>query len=452
MRRYDDNISFTKDIDTKFYVRGVINRFVELGLGTQVQIKQILVNFVANKIVKLRNYFEENIETILQEDCLKELDEKILSYKALSKTYHIELYNPRLKLKNQYFRVREIKQNNNFPVDLYSIDFKTYFSEYDENDNFITKRQHMISILDIVFQDNEEDIYKPTYIKVFDGIPVASLEFLLQDFYITYTTNKRALARISSDKYKKDIQRFNKLLDIFKTGIKEVVYIPESKINQLIDMYRSLSSNEMKIYILSILINYRNKKTFSLCEYLIMLRLLKYRINEDLKNLFKDIIYMKRNLLFEPLNLIDESYSTYQLSNITINGKSINYLELFKHLIYLQDGIPKHAIPFFNNLIIKEFNKLPSTIKFKRQKTQSQSSSISKRKSLASSLSSSSSSSPKTPTSPLPPLPTGTPPIFTRLSPPRTPSYSPPPLPPPKIQTRSGRMVKQPVRLNIAKK
>jgi len=52
----------------------------------------------------------------------------------------------------------------------------------------------------------------------------------------------------------------------------------------------------------------------------------------------------------------------------------------------------------------------------------------------------------------LPPLPTGTPPIFTRLSPPRTPSYSPPPLPPPKIQTRSGRMVKQPVRLNIAKK
>ncbi len=449
MRRYDDNISFTKDIDTKFYVRGVINRYIELGLGTHEQIKQILVNFVAEKIVKLRNYLEENIESILYEDCLKELDEKILTYKALSKKYHIELYNPTLKLKNQYFRVREITQNANFPVDLYSIDFRTYFTEFDKDNNFITKRQHMISILDVVFQDNEEDLYKPDYVKDFEEIPVASLEFLLQDFYTTYTTEKRALARISSDKYKKDIVRFNKLLDIFKTGIKEPIYIPDTKINSLIDMYKSLSSNQMKTYILSILLNYKNKKQLSLCDYLIMIRLLKFRINEDLRTLFKDIIFMKKNLLFESLNIIDNSYLEYQISNVVINSKSVNYLELFKHLIYLKDGIPKHAIPFFNNLIIKEWNKITSSIKSKRQKTSPKSKP--KRKSLPSPSISSSPSIPKTPSYSPPPLPSGTPPIFTRLSPPITSSYSPSPLPKPKIQTRSGRNVKQPVRLNISR-
>ena len=70
--------------------------------------------------------------------------------------------------------------------------------------------------LNEVLQD--VDNFYPNYINVIGDIPVASLEFLLEDFYKTYTTPDRALARISSDKFKKDIERFNIIKDLYQNG------------------------------------------------------------------------------------------------------------------------------------------------------------------------------------------------------------------------------------------
>jgi hypothetical protein len=475
MRRYDDNISFTKDIDTKFYVRGIINKYVESGKGTFDEIKRILMEFVAEKVVKLRNYLEENIETILNEECLKGLEEKILSYRALSRKFEIELYNHTFNEKNQYFRVRKISQNENFPVDLYSIDFRTYFIEYDNQGQFITKRQHMISLLDVVFQDNPEDIHYPEYVEIFDNIPVASRYFLLKDFYTTYTTDKRALARISSDKYKKDITRFNKLLAIYKSNTQistSTSTISIDKIDELISIYDKSSKNDIRTYILSILLKLKEKTHFSLCDYIIMLRILKssYHIDEDLKKEFNDIIYVKKNLLFEPLNQIDELFHRYIISTVQINNKQIDYLEIFKHYILTKTDVIKYSVPFNNNLIIADFNKISKddTDKGKKRKiTQSSSKkppsksqkTTSKpvprkgsKKASKKSSSSSSNQAPQTPTNSPPPLP----------PPPPLPSYSPPPLPPlprivsinrrlspspppaPAQVTRSGRVSKKP--------
>jgi len=59
MRRYKNNISFTKDIDTKLYI------------GKNNPNKQDIIIIIAKHIVKLRNYLEENYTKMLEIQTLR---------------------------------------------------------------------------------------------------------------------------------------------------------------------------------------------------------------------------------------------------------------------------------------------------------------------------------------------------------------------------------------------
>ena len=244
MRRYKNDISFTKDIDTKLYIGNVSEDSVsdEIkfliaqekfnqgrdDIDVKLFIKDCVVSVITKHIVKLRNYLEKNMNTIfediLQYDTRENVDKgtKILSFKTSDNRLYIVdiLLDSNNKRDFQQFRTRENKKRGDFPVDLYSIDFRTFIGEYDINGNNLKdktkKKSHDISILDVVLQD--VDNFYPNYINVIGDIPVASLEFLLEDFYKTYTTPDRALARISSDKFKKDIERFNIIKDLYQNG------------------------------------------------------------------------------------------------------------------------------------------------------------------------------------------------------------------------------------------
>jgi len=233
MRRYKNDISFTKDIDTKLYIGNIteddfsikikgliIKERIKQGrrdIDVKLFIKDHVVGIITKHIVKLRNYLEQNINEIFADilsydrrDYDNGYGTKVLSFKTTNSIYYVDILLDSENNGFQQFRTRENKKRHDFPVDLYSIDYRTFIGEYDINTKKLIgrKKAHDISILDVVLQD--VDNFYSTYVKEFNDIPVASLDFLLEDFYKTYTTPDRALARISSGKVKKDIIKHNK--------------------------------------------------------------------------------------------------------------------------------------------------------------------------------------------------------------------------------------------------
>lgn len=240
MRRYENDISFTKDIDTKLYIgnikldtitddvtRKLSSSWSDLSYTEKRRLIKIdIINIISEYIVNLRIHLEENIENILVKQTKIVSEDGIITHRedALDKIVHISrLHNGRsikyvvktiIDNSGRYrFRTREIRKTKEFPVDLYSIDMQTQLIIDDKVYN------HDISLLDVVLQDTDD--FHDTYYKIArddDGkdIPVASLEFLLEDFYTTYIQkHDRALARVSSGKVKKDIERYKELFKIY---------------------------------------------------------------------------------------------------------------------------------------------------------------------------------------------------------------------------------------------
>jgi len=363
MRRFDFNISATKDIDTKLYIGSVIDH--------KEEIKEI----IAKHIVKLRNYLEENYKSLLRIKTI-EIDsydnkiERILDYsnEYINFNYEENNYSVNLTLpdnkkrKEQHFRVREIKSSQNFPVDLYSIDFQTYM-----NVNDTEQKKISISLLDIVVQN---EILKDYYYDTFDNIPVASIKFLIEDLEKTYTTSERALGRIAVGKYKKDIIRYNKLL---KEDLKEDLKEPKkrssiSKNKVLIQKLRDeldniISDEDIKRIFWIILYKLENNYEFTIFDIILSSKILKItneiekndkRFKEEYKsilNLISKISSFNINILNENLNKKLDNYNTYNVNDNFINK---NYLELFLNFIKTNDNKQKHIISFINDTILYE--------------------------------------------------------------------------------------------------
>lgn len=405
MRRYDYDISFTKDIDTKLYINNAkypeylqvkVNNIervhnamkqakeeVEedlplLGrtaihfekieeaqnrakiLEEKKIIKEEIINIIVKHIVKLRNFLEENLESLLS------ISNPIV-YKSDS-TYNYSIFTSNVldkrKAINQRFRTREIRRNETFPVDLYSIDFRTYLIQSDKDGNISRIVSHDISILDVVLQDGENDDYFPEYHQNFDNIPVASVSFLLTDFQKTYTDQERTLARILSDKYVKDIERQKKLYYIYH-NLQRDAQSYDSFQNLKETILTTVYPSELKQNILNILDLFINKQQMQIQHFMQMVYIIKHINsiktfhNKDLSkfiDIIRNITLFKKNLINENLNETESRYADYNYT-LSSNKYVKQYYILFKRLTEIQDGVQKHKISFSNNEITKMYNE-----------------------------------------------------------------------------------------------
>lgn len=176
MRRYTDKITKTADIDTKVFIPESSNKTRSGGKRFNEILDFILVRLCKFSI-SLKNKLGELFASLEQIN-----QDVIIDY---SKTK---------------IRPRLIEANENFMVNLFSLDVRCYYS-YRGNYNNVT-----YAVLDMA-------IIRETQEPVNTIPPVASREFLLHDLNNTYNTQSLALGRYFSDKVKKDNQRFELLSD-----------------------------------------------------------------------------------------------------------------------------------------------------------------------------------------------------------------------------------------------
>jgi hypothetical protein len=376
MRRYDPDISFTKDIDTKLYINNAVTKsklskideekakrlavhkdIDELYSTTPVMvlqkrgiIKKQIIDTIAKHIVKLRNYLEQNISAIL------EYRGTTIYSSDRDYNYIICLSSvPDNKINNQRFRTREIRKSKEFPVDLYSLDFKTYLIKKNKNGEIINIKDLNISVLDVVLEDDGD--YHPYYHTNVD-IPVASPYFIINDFTNTYKNDDRALARIASDKYIKDIERYNKMYKIYQEydestfSVVEPEYIKNINDIESHPFKESIIVNTVDIQsfkndVKEIIMKIKSQTPFNIDDFIKVLNMMNNKnfnkIRDDLRKFLEDFGNFKTNLYFEDLNKIDIGYLSYR-SNITIHDDKHyvdNYLDLFNHIKTAIKGMQK---------------------------------------------------------------------------------------------------------------
>jgi hypothetical protein len=377
MRRYDNDISFTKDIDTKLYVGNIVDINRDNGMTKEAMILDI-ENIIAEKITVLNHHLEEHLANIVQiqdtetgkknyEILLKEDGNNVFS--VLTK---IDYYKDNEGRSASQFRVRKILKRPDFPVTLYSIDFRTHLIHWKKHEHNgkttltkIKKYNHNLSILDVILQDGDGENYDEANMTNDGEIPVATLQFLLKDFYTTYNNDDRALARLSSGKYQKDMIRFNRIKEIALIQERarnsgETAVIPDNRFRQAdIQTLETIFQNaeeSLKVVAYEILNKIkRTSYTFRLndmmlCnQFLTALEITDANINyvhvnakfgnainegnrhifETFINLLLDIVYLRRNIYNEDLNDIAVAYGT------TANPEAREtYTKMFKKLIF----------------------------------------------------------------------------------------------------------------------
>jgi hypothetical protein len=117
----------------------------------------------------------------------------------------------------------------------------------------------------------------------------------------------------------------------------------------------------IKFYI--ILYKLENNITFNIFDVIICIELLDYlpviydgtSEYNQVRKLIEDIAYFKVNIYNEQLNTILPDYSDYNISTDT-NIINKNYLQLFRNLIFTDDGQQKHYVSFTNLGITRLIN------------------------------------------------------------------------------------------------
>jgi len=354
MRRYNYDISFTSDIDCKLHIKNAAGE----------NAKNQIADIVMKHIVKLRNYFEEK-KAIVFSEIISQRNRGLWVFEYIIGNQEIKidvLLDDALKNKYQQFRVRDNKKNDAMPVDLYSLDFRYRISHNDISNprepKLINQFNHLISILDVVIIDDKD--FHSSDLMEDNGVAYASKDFLLKDFEKTYTTEDMALGRISNDKARKDIQRYNQMS----------LENPDTytlHMNGLIASIRTLNlSSITKERFRLIIQKIMNRNMVNIRDFFVI----KNLSSSDIKPLSKypllieylsSIKTLKSNLPFENLNRIDIFYYTY---NYLTSNKDIikNYLDIFNRISKVEnDGLYKHAVPFNN----EELKRLLNMTEFK---------------------------------------------------------------------------------------
>lgn len=216
MRRYKKSISVTKDIDTKVYYPTTKNRGAKA-----VNHRDVLIDIVKRNMCRLITFLIKYKGYIFADhpDGTLGFDKEDNGVKA---TLKFMTNNP----SNLQFRIREIKKSpSSLPVDLFTVDYRAYFQGTYKGVKFNLK--YDIALLDVAIQEyNPSDYDYHIVSKTSTDMPIASLDFLLDDIKKTYKNDKLIAARMAGKKRGKDMQRFKKLREIF---IKHLSGAPKSK-------------------------------------------------------------------------------------------------------------------------------------------------------------------------------------------------------------------------------
>lgn len=201
MRRYKKDITVTKDIDTKIYIKEGVP-------SIQTEVERI----VAKNMSKLVCYMISHKNRLFASAGTEQVN------------YDTPLLRCYIKFltqsdRNMQFRLRLIQKNENLPVTLYSIDFRCYFVGEFGGKQFSI--QYDVPIVDVVIQENEGNkITRAEAVEMrhTNGIPVATKKFLVQDIIHTYENDDLAAMRSGVKKVGKDKERFNALRALPKSS------------------------------------------------------------------------------------------------------------------------------------------------------------------------------------------------------------------------------------------
>lgn len=212
IRRYDNTLSETKDIDAKIYVPVEDDNAEKIN-----EKKQKLNNYIYEEIINLIIYLIYYRRSIFEE----RIRENKITIQGIEYKIVFELYNLN---DTTNFRFRQLKTPF-FPVDLYSGDYEITITYTKTNltDNTIIYNivnKYVISFLDIaveLLKDIKYNYYEKYAIKS-NKIYIASLDFLLNDLNKTYNSDKSSLLRFLNNKIKKDFNRYKSLLKLKKSN------------------------------------------------------------------------------------------------------------------------------------------------------------------------------------------------------------------------------------------
>jgi hypothetical protein len=132
---------------------------------------------------------------------------------------NVEYFRVRTKLLTDegQFRLRYIKKNSSFPIDLFSLDYRTKIEiEYRAAIINMNIDIPFLDIAVIINRNIKTKYYKNEVVDIEKSrvVPVATLDFLLADLEKTYTTPNLAAARYWNDKNNKDINRYRILQNV----------------------------------------------------------------------------------------------------------------------------------------------------------------------------------------------------------------------------------------------
>jgi hypothetical protein len=204
LRRYKNDISITKDIDSKIYIPET--------LATKENIKRIH-KIIKEQLILLVCFLIQNNDMIMSDIKTEFIDQYF--------NINFILKNSDENIKN--YRFRQILKNP-FPVDLYSLDYRCKINiVINDNINPINKTNftydYDIAFIDIVLEILNKSLgvnfYKNNSI-LSNGLPISTLEFLLEDLKNTYNSDTSSLLRFIGGKINKDYTRYRTLIDLIK--------------------------------------------------------------------------------------------------------------------------------------------------------------------------------------------------------------------------------------------
>jgi hypothetical protein len=303
LRRYDDNISFTKDIDTVLYYNNNDN---------YEKIKKIVIN----NLFKFRCYIEDNKLSIFN-------DKDIFNLNIDNIQFSIENINEG----SQNLLIKNYMRNDKYGTfDFFtsSIEYFIYITDISDKDKpiILYKYYTMLNILDVSCKFTELNYHN--YYQDINGLPIANIKYLINDIENIYIDNFNLIYRIIDEKVIKDITRYNFLVNFYNSN-----YIKPKDEYKDIKIIKDLDKS-----IMFFIYKYKKSIPFTTNDYLAINNLLKNpKIFEEISKypillkFFNDIINFNINLPNENLSITSNFYNNYNYH------KSKNFI-VRKYLYY----------------------------------------------------------------------------------------------------------------------